>query len=387
MAKKTKPSSSKSRNSCKSLLQLAKLRWEKCELAEAYFAFEMALDQARKSRDRKAAMEAISGLLRLSAEATDEEGASRWERELDRAMHGFPKQIPPMAWYCKGAIARHHDQTKLAQLYFHRYLRAVREEGDEESTVRGWVMMAVALHERGLTRRADALAHVLLRKYEVANYRGMNGMLYLVLGNIAEAARQLETAMTWYQKAHAAFLSEHHWYNHLYVLCGYARIHRMKQSYSQAYWYLDLVDKAANGPEFGLLKSIVVKERKLLELDAVDLLIDSKKGVVKTRESGQISLRKQYVLLHILEALTNAHESGGPGGERGLSKAEIIENVWKVPYHARKHDNKLYYNINRLRKLIEPDIKKPQYLLNWKEGYRLAPGLRVQFVGPKINLT
>ncbi|NDD91733.1 hypothetical protein EBZ37_06585, partial [bacterium] len=45
------------------------------------------------------------------------------------------------------------------------------------------------------------------------------------------------------------------------------------------------------------------------------------------------------------------------------------------------HDNKLYYNINRLRRLIEPDMKQPQYLLNWKEGYRLAPGLRVQVVG------
>ena len=44
------------------------------------------------------------------------------------------------------------------------------------------------------------------------------------------------------------------------------------------------------------------------------------------------------------------------------------------------HDNKLYYNINRLRKLIEPNFREPRYLLNWKEGYRLAPGLRVQLL-------
>ena len=60
--------------------------------------------------------------------------------------------------------------------------------------------------------------------------------------------------------------------------------------------------------------------------------------------------------------------------ERGLSKAEIIQHVWSEPYRPEAHDNKLYYNINRLRKLIEPDVRKPQYLLNWKEGYRLAPG-------------
>jgi DNA-binding winged helix-turn-helix (wHTH) protein len=88
-------------------------------------------------------------------------------------------------------------------------------------------------------------------------------------------------------------------------------------------------------------------------------------------------------LLHILEALLNAHEKTGGDFERGLSKAEIIESVWKESYSPEAHDNKLYYNINRLRKIIEPNIRKPQYLLNWKEGYRLAPGLRIQYVGDR----
>jgi DNA-binding winged helix-turn-helix (wHTH) protein len=87
------------------------------------------------------------------------------------------------------------------------------------------------------------------------------------------------------------------------------------------------------------------------------------------------------VLLSILEALSDAHQKPGTDFDRGLSKAEIIEFVWKESYRPEAHDNKLYYNINRLRKLIEPDVRKPQYLLNWKEGYRLAPGLRIHFVG------
>jgi DNA-binding winged helix-turn-helix (wHTH) protein len=113
----------------------------------------------------------------------------------------------------------------------------------------------------------------------------------------------------------------------------------------------------------------------------VDLLIDSRQCVIKTRDGGEISLGKQYVLLHILEVLSNAHSREGDDRERGLSKAEIIERVWSESYRPEAHDNKLYYNINRLRKLIEPDVRNPQYLLNWKEGYRLAPGLRIHFVG------
>jgi hypothetical protein len=203
----------------------------------------------------------------------------------------------------------------------------------------------------------------------------------MLLGNIAERARDFESALLHFQRAHGAFLGEHNWYSHLYILYGYARLRRHAQDYAQAYWYLDLLEKATEAPEFGLLRREILGERAKLEQDAVDLMIDSRHGIVQTRESGQISLGKQYVLLHILEELSAAHGRPGSDRERGLSKAEIIERVWNEAYRPEAHDNKLYYNINRLRKLLEPDVRKPQYLLNWKEGYRLAPGLKVQIVG------
>ncbi|MEK6706757.1 MAG: winged helix-turn-helix domain-containing protein [Bdellovibrionota bacterium] len=178
-------------------------------------------------------------------------------------------------------------------------------------------------------------------------------------------------------------MAEHNWYYHLYVLWGYARICRLQRNYVQAYWYLDLLEKTTSGPGFGLLRRDILADRVKLEQDAVDLLIDSRQGIIKTRETKKISVRKQYVLLHILEVLSEAHSRQGDDMERGLSKAQIIEYVWKEKYQPEAHDNKLYYNINRLRKLIEPDVRKPQYLLNWKEGYRLAPGLKIQLVDGK----
>jgi len=348
----------------------------------------MALRQAKKVHDLRSVMEALSGLLRLAGEALDAEAMASWEEELDRWMQAHPRQIPAMAWYCKGAIARHENQPRMAQRYFHRYLRAVRLESPnayagtrmthDEAIARGWIMLAITLWQRGRNRRAVWLAEEVLKKFSASEIKGVQGFAFLLLGNVAERQRQFEDATRWYQKAHSTFLAEHNWYYHLYVLYGYARIARMQQNYAQAYWYLELVDRAASGPEFGLLRREIEGERNRLQQDAVDLLIDSRKGVVQTREAGAISLKKQYVLLHILEALSEAHGIEGDDQERGLSKAEIIEKVWKESYRPEAHDNKLYYNINRLRKLIEPDVRQPQYLLNWKEGYRLAPGLRVR---------
>lgn len=372
-------------------LLLGQLRSEKCELKEAHAAYLAALSKAKRARDLRGTMEAISGLLRLSSEALDEPSILKWEDELDELMAQHPKQIPPMAWYCKGAIARFRNQDLLAQRYFHRYLRAARKDpqhvtvydlfSSEEAVARGWVMLAVILHSRGRSQRALWLANEILRRNEKAEIRSLRGILYLLLGNIAERGRRIDVATQWYQKAHASFLGSHNWFYHLYVLYGYARLARLQQNYAQAYWYLDLIDKAARGSEFGLLRRELATERVRLEQDAVDLLIDSRQCLIKTREGGQVSLRKQYVLLHILEALSSAHGREGTDTDRGLSKAEIIEHVWHENYRPEAHDNKLYYNINRLRKLIEPDIRNPQYLLNWKEGYRLAPGLRIHFVG------
>lgn len=393
VAKKTRTASvsPKTRSSIGNMLILAQLRAEKCELKEAQVAYTIALQEAKTARDLRATMEALSGLLRLAGEALDESEVRRLERELDSLMDAHPKEIPAMAWYCKGVIARQGDDILLAQRYVHRYLRLVRRDPKsvstfqmqfpEEAEARGWVMLTFILWQRNCLRRTLWLAEELLRRYETRKLRGINGMLYLTLGTVAEKQKRYDTSLRWFQRAHIAFLSEHNWYYHLYVLYGYARLARLQKNYAQAYLHLDLIDKAASGPEFGLLRREIATERCRLEQDAVDLLIDSRQCIIKTRAGGEISLGKQYVLLHILEVLSVAHGRDGDDRERGLSKAEIIERVWSESYRPEAHDNKLYYNINRLRKLIEPDIKNPQYLLNWKEGYRLAPGLRIHFVG------
>jgi DNA-binding winged helix-turn-helix (wHTH) protein len=387
LAKKAKPvqqKKEKPRSNVRNWLQLAQLRYEKCELAEARVAFELALDRADRDGDLRSVMEAIAGLLRLAADACDEEQIRHWDQELDLLMARHKRQVPPMAWYCKGVIARRAGDFGKAQRFVHRYVRLVRANPaahPEEAEAKGWVLLATLLWARGRVRRARWLAEQILSWPEGIRLRSIRGLTEMLLGNISEESRELDEALKWFQRAHASFLGEHNWYYHLYVLYGYARVYRKQQNYSQAYWYLDLLDKATPGTEFGLLKKEIAAERSRLEQDAVDLLIDSRQGMIKTRESGQISLRKQYVLLHILEALSGAHGKEGDDADRGLSKAEIIEKVWNESYRPEAHDNKLYYNINRLRKLIEPDVRKPQYLLNWKEGYRLAPGLKVQFVG------
>lgn len=372
-------------------LRFARILAEKCELAEARRIYEETYAQALLEDHFTAMVEAISGLLRLAAEALDEDAIRKWDGELDRMIADHPKLMPATLWYCKGMTALRMLDPRVAQRHFLRFLRLSSGERTpagnfqfltrDECIARAWSVLAMAARDQGKPLRAQWIVEATLKRFGSLNLRQVNGTLYHLLGRIAEKRRDYDTALKWFKEAHSTVLVEHNWYYYLYILYSYARIARAQQNYPLAYQYLEMMDKAASGPEFGSIRKEIQGERLRLEQDAVDLLIDSRKGIVRTRESGPISLRKQYVLLSILEELSSAHSEPGAEAAVGLSKAEIIERVWHEDYRPEAHDNKLYYNINRLRKLIEPDMKKPQYLLNWREGYRLAPGLRVQKVG------
>lgn len=366
--------------SVESWLQLAQLRAEKAELAESKAAYLMALEAAKKARQPASIMEAISGLLRLAGEALDTESMRHWNQELDRFIARAEAKgavVPPMLWYCKGVFSAMSGKGRLSQVYLRRFLRESTPGSD--AYLKGWVSLAVAQLRRGKISTADQIASMMLARYKDSKVRGVTGMLHLIRGSVAERNKRYDDALGSYHSANASFLGEHHWYYHLYVLFAYARINRLQGNFAQAYQFLGFVSQAVQGAEFGLLRKEIQTERSALEEAAVDLLIDSDSATIRTRETSEIRLGKQYVLLEILEALAQSSERL----EHGLSKSEIIEKVWGERYRPEAHDNKLYYNINRLRRLIEPNAHEPKYLVNWKEGYRLAPGLKVQLISER----
>lgn len=376
--------------SIQQLLKEGHLRFEKCELKAAEEAFKTALNLSKNQKRVNFIAEALDGLLRCAGEDLDDESTQYWDSEINALISSSKSTPPPIVWFSKGVVTYRQRNWKLAQKYFHKHLNAVRDRNRQHhlsesekniAEARALGMLARVIQYKGQRKRARWLIDEALRRYESMKLRGINGSLYLTLGFFAEENKNYISAHSFYQKAHASFMEEHNWYYHIYVLYGYARLARLQKNYEQALWYLELIERASSGPGFGVLKQSVEKERKRLAQDSVDLFIDSNKGVVKVKDGREISLRKQYVLMDILKALSKVQDSAGTDLSRGLSKAEIIKKVWNESYRPEAHDNKLYYNINRLRRLIEPDVHQPRYLLNWKEGYCFAPGLQVHFVG------
>jgi DNA-binding winged helix-turn-helix (wHTH) protein len=376
----------------KELLRRGNLRVEKCELKEAGQFFELALEKAKKARDFRGISDSIAHLLRHSSEIGDETATKKWVSELEMflAQGNGKNELTPHVWYCQGIVAFRNAQYRKAQVLFHRFWREVEAEENAisaglsaemasahyretmRSKAQALLALAVVAHAQGKIRRAQYFGEVILNYAERERPRGILSSTYLMLCRLSERTGNTVAARGWLQKAFAESVSEHNWYHYLFVLYGFARVSRLDQDFIQARFYLDLLEKAVVQDEFKNLRQEIAEERVKLNLNRVDLEIDLNRSVIRTRE-GEINLRRQHLLIEILHQLARSHDTG-------LAKSEIIEKVWGEAYNPEAHDGKLYYNINRIRKLIEPDQKKPQYLLNWRQGYRLAPELKIRVI-------
>jgi DNA-binding winged helix-turn-helix (wHTH) protein len=301
-----------------------------------------------------------------------------------RTFEGMP---PWETWYCKGVLEFRKENYQKSQNHFARILNEVRRKAWPEDPADQTRAMSQALIgcaqialQRGQFERMKFLAECVLQHGSSA--KASYGVAQMMLGREAEERRDWRNSLQWYNAAQATFLEFHSWYHFLFVMMSFARVSRKQGNLVQARWYLDTLEKAVKGPELKLLRQLVEIERRSLDQKSVDLTLDTEKGMVRLRDGKEVLLKKQFLLLDLLQELSKAHlESESSNVESGLTKKEIIERVWKERYRPEAHDNKLYYNINRLRKILESDSKNPQVVLGWKEGYRLAPGLRIQLFG------
>src|SRR5690606_17862702 len=68
-----------------------------------------------------------------------------------------------------------------------------------------------------------------------------------------------------------------------------------------------------------------------------------------------------------------------------FTKEELVDKIWRESYNPMIHDSKVYTSISRLRKLIEPDFRRPMYILNERDGYAFNPAIQLEEVGSRLR--
>jgi len=97
--------------------------------------------------------------------------------------------------------------------------------------------------------------------------------------------------------------------------------------------------------------------KRVIEVGSLKLDVEKKEAILQNRKLDLSS--KELEILHLL--------ASAPG--KSYSRNEIIKLVWGNKIRGYEHT--VNSHINRLRSKIEPDIRKPLYILtSFGEGYR-----------------
>ena len=108
-----------------------------------------------------------------------------------------------------------------------------------------------------------------------------------------------------------------------------------------------------------------------------DVEIDQNSHYVREKHLGEIPFHNKFTLMRILCLLAET-----PGKE--FSKEQLAKEIWGQEYNPLRHDNNIYININRLRKLIEPNPRESRYVMNGSRGYYFNPAMKVN-ISSKIS--
>jgi tetratricopeptide (TPR) repeat protein len=105
-------------------------------------------------------------------------------------------------------------------------------------------------------------------------------------------------------------------------------------------------------------------------IQSLDMEIDRNSNYVREKHLGEIPFHNKFTLMRILLLLAES-----PGKE--FSKEDLAREIWGQEYNPLRHDNNIYININRLRKLLEPNPRESRYVMNGSRGYYFNPAMRV----------
>lgn len=110
---------------------------------------------------------------------------------------------------------------------------------------------------------------------------------------------------------------------------------------------------------------------------STDIEIDRNSHYIREKHLGEIPFHNKFTLMRILCLLAET-----PGRE--FSKEQLAKEIWGQEYNPLRHDNNIYININRLRKLIEPNPRESRYIMNGPRGYYFNPEMKVN-ISSKIS--
>ncbi len=384
------------------LFELGELYMEKCDFPNAVDCFEKVKTEALQFHLYDNYFKAIACLLRIHAERLDFGKYDSLIREMTQvgsSLQGY-KRYEPKIHYKQGIAASYRRNYQEARLQFTQAKLLLEQQmkdptiaaRDREDMVRDLLSCRYALailekEEKNpalslklaedlqkeleeLKHGEQALEHVQLNDIE-ASVQILQGHCYRDLGDPMKALDK-------YWAAHSILKSHRNWSTYYYVLLGLGRAYLALGNQERAQIFFDLISDAIGNLELNSLKETLEQVSRTKSDNRNRLLVDRERKVIVEPKIGEVHFERRFVLLEIFYLLASS-----PG--KVFSKEDLVDKIWRESYNPMIHDSKVYTSISRLRKLIEPDFKRPVYILNERDGYAFNPAVQLEETSPRLR--
>jgi tetratricopeptide (TPR) repeat protein len=347
--------------------------------------FERMAERFHRSGDGARFIECSIYVLRLLAEQEAFSKVSKIEARILKFFEGpergriSPKILSRMHYVLGICLVYQDGKHEEAMDSFRESIQFAIESGDRSALAWPLYGAATVLYARrrydDARRELDKLATLLSCK----NIPELSTSAQLLNSLILRNQKKLDESL---QSAWAAFDSlkqQPHLGLYMHTLATLGTIFREKGEPAAARIYLDLAKRSLKRTEFPRVARIVDEAIELLgdETVAYDLALNLKTGSLHESRKGEIRFEGQFLLRDLLTVFMR---SALKNPSTVLKKEDLVREVWGESYRPLSHDNKIYVNIKRLRRLIEGEDGSTEYILRGKQGYYLNPKARIFLV-------
>lgn len=384
------------------LFELGQLYVEKCDFPNAVDCFEKVKTEALQFHLYDNYFRSINSLLRIHAERLDFDKCESLMREIAQvgsSLKSF-KRYQPKIDFNQGVAAMHRNEPVLARVHFEQSSASIAEllkdesisKRDREELIRDQLInrYCVAVLEKDNKNPKLALEQFDLflqeiydlthgeKAFEFQQLHDLEASITIMQGRCYVDLGEPQKGLDRFWAAHSILKSHRNWGTYYYVLLGLGEAYMALGNAERAQIFFDLIADAVGDLELNRLKRHLDKVSKVTVDNGNRLLIDRERKVIIEPKIGEVHFERRFVLLEIFYLLASQ-----PG--KIYSKEDLVDKIWRESYNPMIHDSKVYTSISRLRKLIEPDFKRPIYILNERDGYAFSATVVLEEVSSRVR--
>lgn len=346
-------------------LEIARLYYRLCSFDQAVPLLQRALEKAEKGARWNEYGEIVALLIRIRAERMEFDMIEKHVEQIEALQLAEP---PSRLSYALGIVQYYQGDVDASESNFHAALRSARNAHDE-----GYALIGHVSCKTYRKKYEEAFAVIeRLREPAFQAYPDLvvaalifEAVLLRLTGRFAEALACLTQSQAHCQRESNVYMA-------LNTMFGLAATYIEMREFEKAQEHLNLLHQLVNPKDLTYTSRQVQAKRAELQAKQAAAsvsslrLVEGVERLLYTPSGEKVDLKKQFVLVNLLKLL-------GEKGADGVTKEEMVNRLWKEDYHPLRHDNKVHATVLRLRKLIEPDLKAPQFILNAPDGYQLNP--------------